>query len=70
MSAFSAIQQVESDRAAKKQRVLMDAPGQDSGGFTAEYEPRERKPHVKREGTMRSRASAKRDTLYKPTFKL
>jgi len=70
MSAFSAIQQVESDRAAKKQRKLMEAPEQDAGGYTAEYEPRERQPRAKREGTMRSRAAAKQDTLYKPTFKL
>jgi len=70
MSAFAAIQQIESDRAAKKQSKLMDAPEQDTGGFTAEYAPRERKPREKRVGTMRSRAAAKQDTLYKHTFKM
>lgn len=47
---------------------------QDSGGGGGmpdlEYAPRERKPRVKREGTMRSRAAAGQDTLYKKTFKL
>lgn len=71
ISAFSAITQAQAGR--KQQASPMDQQ-QDSGGGGGmpelEYAPRERKPRVKREGTMRSRAAAGQDSLYKKTFKL
>lgn len=66
ISAFSAIRM--SEGTSRKREPAQGT--EQGGGFTAEYEPREPRKRVKREGTMRSRAAAKQDHLYKPTFKL
>ena len=66
ISAFSAI--IGSEGTSRR-RSANNADTQEAG-WTAEYEPREPRKRVKREGTMRSRAADKQDHLYKPTFKL